>query len=357
MSFAIAGTVLTNTATATVKTATSSDDNKTNLGLVNVWEAAFNQDSTIKVNMLWFYGGLNADDTKFLKKDVYDAVFTLTTPASTDVLYPSGGSDSLATYTKAGPVTTGISAATPTVELFNPTSPASDATAFAINIKFSNTVADKTKTTSVENGVCLTVRTDAPKQYLCAVTKSVTTANQANLTTTHYLYNLFKAPATADITTTASNALTTSYDALTASGIKVYQATGAQVAGGSNAVINKAKTVQPNRLAIWPQTGNYAVDKGTTIASAMQISGEPLLSSNAKADTTAIFTAMKAGMATSIVGISASIAGATVTNAAASTALAAPVTATPAAATCPATGALSTVVAAGAAIAALAMAF
>lgn len=92
-----------------------------------------------------------------------------------------------------------------------------------------------------------------------------------------------------------------------------------------------------------------------TINSRMQFSGQAG-NSNAKADVVTITGYTKAAMGTSLTGVASNVGG-TVKSKTGSSALAAPV-----AATCPtckvcATGALSTIVAAGASIAALAMAF
>lgn len=334
--------------TFSVAHADDSANNFTNLGKYLIYAKYFDQVTGNVVQAM--SGSIAAANFADGKEVSVTKKLVLSKGAPTDIRNLEGATaSSLATYTGTGPVGTGITSFTPTVEVFTI---GASPTNLAINLKTKTVLAAAVAAAQkLETMICLTVKAAATIQYLCATTSNTLSATQQTLT--HKILNASLKPA-ASLFSTVTTEIGTAIAVAGAKTVEVYSCTSAATNIGTTAIAGSA--VVPNRMVYWPTTGNtYTTDK-TTLTTSLQIAGEPLNASNTNAKLTTLLTALKGGMATSMLASSYNLS-ATVNTKAAETALAAPAAAAacPTCATC--TGALSTIVAAGASIAALAMAF
>lgn len=264
-----------------------------------------------------------------------------------------------ATYSGAGPVPTGITSVDHTVELFAP----DEATGKLIAINFmwkATLTAAAANTNTMDNMTCLNANATAGTvQYLCAVASSAF-ATGINITPVLKLYSGVLKLTVTQIP--ANAAVSTSMDAAAAKAAKVFQSAGSSVKNGATSVATPTAGDVANRIALFPAEGNYLSTDLKVAHLSLQVQGEPnnTTGDNTKVNTDKFVAAIKAAIGTTQMANSFGAVSKF-----SEAALAAPVAAVCAyktAADCKASadcksGALSTVVAVGASIAALAMAF
>jgi len=264
-----------------------------------------------------------------------------------------------ATYSGAGPTPTGITSADHTVEVFAPDEAAGKLIAINFMWKITLTAA-AADTNKLDNVTCINANATAnASQYICAVASSVFSTGIKIKPTLKLYSGVLKLTVTQLPDGTRASE---SMDKAAAKAAKVYQAAGTDAKTPATSVASATAGDIPSRLAVFPSEGNYLSSDNKVVSLQLQLNGEPNNTSgdNTKANTDKIVAAIKAAIGTTQMANSFG----TVTKFS-EAALAAPVAATCAyktAADCKAsadckTGALSTVVAVGASIAALAMAF